>query len=365
MRIKRCRLSCVWADAIPELLHGNSHGPLSVLMDSNGYSGIFNRLLAGNQLNLVDLPWPRKPGAIYPEKNSYWTDALISNLRKHSGGNRARIAWKSAIQLRHKDELFKVTTVDRCFVEGWYFPHGVALSVTVWLAGNFDGNGLEQAVSDFLGGPLTVTWSDGVPPVPKLEPSARAAMDILRAKGFGLSESDFAPESIKILTVISAEHDPQEKDKAAAEGEILTAVLASVGGNPSSPVTPVKNIYALPHARVIWRPDCFLSNQKGLHKLGCLHRNVTMATLHLSSLLGCADAMVTDFVQNGSTPAGAAPYERAVAGLFGRIYGSQDDDTKKQEDKQAYRQQCLRSQIDEAIDTVNQLRFRVEMPALK
>jgi hypothetical protein len=71
----------------------------------------------------------------------------------------------------------------------------------------------------------------------------------------------------------------------------------------------------------------------GVHTMGCLHRNITLATLQVASLLRCAELI-------GGTPGAAVlqrinPYARKMAGLIGRINGGTE----------TYRQKCLQHQV--------------------
>jgi hypothetical protein len=347
MRIKRFRLSYVWTAASAELIRDAAAGPLGDLPGSFNYVKIFNNLLGGGIHPLVDLPWPRRTGAILPETNNYWSDAIVSSFLYQPNANWGKLAWKASVQFRHKGDLFSVGHADRCFGEGWYFPSGVGVSLTAWISGDFDGDQFKQTVSDFTGGTRTVTVG-GKTSSDIIDSAARKAMDILLAQGFGLPPLALSNKPIRILTVTTAEHDPNETNKPAAEAAMLEDVLIAGGGIPTVPITPAKNIYALPHARVIWRPDKFLSKQKSLHTLGCLHRNVTMATLHAASVIKAAEATMAVIDSGATVSARVGTYADALAGLLGRMNNPKDPNI--------YKQQCLRDQIAEAGTIVDRLR---------
>jgi hypothetical protein len=356
MRINRCRLSSVWTASIPELLGNAAPGPMGDLMNPSKYSAIFNELLGGGNNPVVDLPWHHKPGSPLPERNNYWTDAIVRNFMDHPGADRGRLAWKAAVQLKHKGDLLGVAYGDRSFVEGWYFPTGIALSITVWVSGDLDGDQLKQKVSDFSGAQLLVTLA-GKKSFEFIDDAAGKAMDLLRQQGFGLPPISLSEKPTRILTMIAAGHDPQEKEKDAAEAAMLRDVLISAGASPAAKVMPAKDIYALPHARVIWRPDCFLSPQKGLHKLGCLHRNVTVSTMHVASIIRAAEVMMAEINDSGKITPRVEMYGRPIAGLLGRL--------NSLDDRYVYKLQCLRDQITEAKATINHLRDRFDMSPLQ
>jgi hypothetical protein len=347
MKIKRFRLSCIWTAVIPELIEAVFPAPLGDLVEQSKYAATFNTLLAGGVNPLVELPWPRRSGGTLPERNNYWTDAIVGRFSSERNADRGRLAWKASVQFKHKGELFSIGHADRCFGEGWYFPTGVAVSLTAWISGDFDGEQFKQTVSDFTGGKLPVTVG-GVTSTDIIDRAAGNAMDMLRAQGFGLPPVALSEKPIRILTVITAEHDPNETDKPAAEAAMLQDVLIAGGGTPALPITPAKNIYALPHSRVIWRPDCFLSKQKGLHTLGCLHRNITMATLHAASVIKAAEAAMAVIDNVANVPTRVGSYAYAIGDLLGRMNDASE--------KYVYKQQCLRDQIAEAKTMINRLR---------
>jgi hypothetical protein len=360
MKIKRFRLSYIWTAVIPELIEAAVPAPLGDLVEQSKYAAIFNTLLAGGGNPVVELPWPRRSRSTLPERNNYWTDAVVGSFSSDRNADRGRLAWKASVQFRHrddghKDELLSVDLADRCFGEGWYFPTGVGVSLTVWISGEFDGNQFKQKVSDFTGGKLPVTVG-GVKSTDIIDRAAGKAIDILRAKGFGLPPVTLSEKPIRILTVIAADHDPNETNKPAAEAAMLQDVLIAGGGTPAVSIKPDKNIYALPHSRVIWRPDCFLSKQTGLHTLGCLHRNITMATLHAASVIKAAEATTAVIDNLANVPTRISGYAYAIGELLRKMNNASE--------KYVYKQQCLRDQIAEAKTMINRLRAQCLQPPL-
>jgi hypothetical protein len=162
---------------------------------------------------------------------------------------------------------------------------------------------------------------------------------------------------MRIVTVIKAEHDPQEPNPAQAEAAMLDAVLTAIGGPPASTLSPDRNVWSFSRGRVIWRPDRFLSTMRNLHTLGCLHRNVLMGTLQVASLLRAIDLMVANLVGTGApVPPWIEPYARMLAGLIGRIYGGME----------TYAQGSLRTMIGQPQprSQADRLRDRFNLPPL-
>ncbi len=322
MKITRLRLSSIWVEAFPAVLNAAAAGPLGRLTQASDYADLFNALLSGGTNALVDLPWPRLPPAKYPDRNNFWNETIVTSLRDRPDSNLGKQAWRAGVPLRYRPGLAAVQSGERAFVEGWFHPHGIGLSMTIWLSGDFDQGGVQQALDNALHAPLRVAWPDGRQ---TLEPAAQLAatlLDTLRQQGFGLADAGFRPAPLRIVTVIKAEHDPQEQHPAQAEAAMLDAVLTAIGGPPSATLTPNRDIWVFPLGRVIWRPDRFLSTMRNLHTLGCLHRNVVMGTLQVASLLRGIDLLVANVVGTGGpVPPWIEPYARMIAGLIGRIYG--------------------------------------------
>ena len=185
MKINFLRLSIVWVEALPGLLQGPAAGPLGKLTQPADYAGLFNALLAGGGNTLVDLPWPRHPPARYPSRNNFWDETILTTLRDRPRSNLGMLAWR-AIALKHRANLVTVRRADRTFIEGWYYPHGVALSVTAQLSGNFDQAGVHQALDDLLHAPLTVIWPNGNQTNEPPDQLAAALLDYLRQQGFAM-----------------------------------------------------------------------------------------------------------------------------------------------------------------------------------
>jgi hypothetical protein len=357
MKINLLRLSIVWVEALPGLLQVPAAGPLGKLTQAADYAALFNALLAGGGNTLVDLPWPQHPPARYPGRNNFWDETIVTRLRDRPGSNLGMLAWRAAIPLKHRANLITVRRADRTSVEGWYYPHGVALSVTAWLSGNFDQAGVQQALDDLLHAPLTVVWPNGNQTIEPADQLAATLLDNLSQQGFAIADAGFRPPPMRIVTVIKAEHDPQEQNPAQAEAAMLDAVLTAIGGPPASTLSPDRNVWSFSRGRVIWRPDRFLSTMRNLHTLGCLHRNVLMGTLQVASLLRAVELLVANLVGTGApVPPWIEPYARMLAGLVGRIYGGIE----------TYAQASLRTMIGQPQprSQADRLRNRFNLPPL-
>lgn len=352
MNIKRCRLTFVWLEAIPELLQNSADGSISEHLSAEGFANTFNKLLKGTDCPPFDLPWPHKQQESY--SRNFWNSSLFKSFRDRPNADHGKLAWKAAIPLRHKTPLARIASNDRCFVEGWYFPLGVAVSVTAWLSGSYDENQFDAAMRAFQSAPQTLNWADGTVSSESLRSLSRKALDQLRSERFNLPPNKFEPESFKIVTIIAGEITGS--DKPAEQESMLNSLLAAAGRGMNA-VSPPGDVFVLSENRLIWRPDAFLNTSTNIHTLGCLHRNVTMATLHVATLIRSAEIIVTEFIENGSqVPVSIEPYARLVAGLLGRIYGN---------DRHTYKLPASKDQIARARPVINALRDRLDMEMLQ
>jgi hypothetical protein len=355
MKITHCRLTSIWVEAFPELLRMQGKCALAGLLDPPKYATLFNDVLETDADPLVTLPWPRAPGSKYPARNNYWNDVIIAALRDNARSNSGMLAFRSVIPFKHKEALAKLGTPDRSFVEGWYYPDGIALTVTFWLSGPFDVNGLPKTVSRLLHDPLPITWSDGNQEQLALVGLAEKCLDKLREQGFDGVAPGFRPNPSRVFTITQGQYD--STDHAAEEAVMRQLVLGMLGA-PDPNLAPQRHIYGFSQNAVIWRPDRFASTMPNLHTLGCLHRNVVAAGIHVASLLRAAAVLVAEVVDPQiPIPPLLDNYTRAVAGSLGRMYGGVD----------TYKLPWIRSQIDEptASSMVNRLRARVDQGPLK
>ncbi len=295
---------------------------LGDLLDPDQYADLFNSLLDMYADPTVDLPWPRRPGSVLPNKNHYWDRLIAEALHDQPNGNRGKKAWRALVPFRYKRLLGRLSTADRSFVEGWCFPGGIALSITFWLSGEFTSDKIKVAVADLLNGKRPVIWSTGDKQIMYLNDIAQECLNTLRREVFTDVAAGFRPRPTRILTVIRAQHDGSQDSREAEEMAMRDAVLTAAGGRPNPRLEPEGDIYLFPRSLVIWQPEGFLSSVPNLHTLGCLHRNAVIATLHVASLLRATEVLVREVVNSGNPISPRVElYAKAVGTILGRIYG--------------------------------------------
>jgi hypothetical protein len=176
----------------------------------------------------------------------------------------------------------------------------------------------------------------------------------------------FQSGPLRVLTIVSAEpetldkNQPEKTDKdlPAARRAVLEAALTAAGANVAATPKPPKgsNIYVFSHGRVIWNPDKALAARKTTHTMGCLHRNITLATTQFASLLTGVEAALAALDEaRGAMAPRVEPYAKRLAEQIEQIY--RDDNT--------YDQPCLHAQIKEALSSINRLRAAVGLGELK
>jgi hypothetical protein len=353
MKITDFRLSSIWVEGMPQLLGADDFGVLGPIIRIDGYAALFNTLITSENNKLVTLPWPRRGQQKLPDHNNFWDDYVVRELRDSPHGDPGIKAWRAVVPLRHKEPLAGINRAERCFLEGWYYPHGIAVTATAWFRGHYDASTLVESASDFLRNPMSASWRNGATEMKTLSSLAESCLDRLRESAFGTVPAGHRPNPIRIITIVAAEADRADKNQANAQSDVLKAAISAVDGNPNVEIKPAKDVYATPRFRVVWRPDRVLSPAGKLHTLGCLHRNVLMATLQLASLLRGAELLRASLASPKDTfSARVEPYARAIASLIGRING---DPAKPDSTKPWLRDQIAAANATGAID---ELRMR-------
>ena len=357
MKVRDFRLSSIWVEAPSVLLATDNAGRLGSIVRADDYANLFNDILQSDTDPLCTVPWSRGAKQKYPSHSHYWNQYILREIRDHTRADVGNMAWRAALPLRRKGPLVRFNRGDRCFLEGWYYPHGVALTATLWCRKQLSPDAFRAEVRNFLLEKLSVTWPDDSTASVTLNSLAEQCLDILRKEAFGDIDAGYRPSPHRTLTVVHAQHEPAETDQAAAKKALFDAAISAAGGDPEQQIPFSRNIYVISRNRVIWRPDCAVTEPGQLHVLGCLHRNVTMGTLQVASLLRAAEVLGGVYRdQNNVLPARIDPYAYRVGGIIARIHGGID----------TYAQDCLRDQIAaaNAQGQLNLLRQATGMPKL-
>src|ERR1700688_3170497 len=132
MKVADFRLSSIWVEASPTLLAADNTGHLGSIVRSDEYANLFNGILKSDNDPLCTVPWSRGPKQKYPTHSHYWNEYIIREIRDHTKADPGNKAWRAVLPLPRKVPLVSFNRGDRCYIEGWYYPHGVALTATLW-----------------------------------------------------------------------------------------------------------------------------------------------------------------------------------------------------------------------------------------
>jgi|GEM_PF-6362592 len=366
MEVNEFRVSSIWVDAVPAVL-AEETGRFGNLVDRSSYAALLKKLIDDPDADdLVTVPWPRRPDKKFPETNFFWNSYLFADVRSRPTTNPGERAWDAAVPLRRKNALVRIRRDERTFVECWYHPHGVATAVTArfgGVSGSFDAAAMQAAADAFLRGPLDVTWAGATTERhTTVDALAREILDKLRAEAFGAVSGGSPEKPIRVVTITRA--TAENDDDASADAPFVAAARWITGDAGSEPVTPDQDVRVFAHGLVVYN-RAHATNPRATHTLGCLHRNAAIASMQVASLVSAA-ALLTAAGDgaNGVLPGRIDRYARRVAGLIGRINGT--DKTWADNNRNTYDRRFLRRRIADgnANGVIDVLRTRLQMGPL-
>jgi hypothetical protein len=320
MKVNDFRICYAAVEGIPEQMSRDC-GRLGGLVRATTYATLFKQVLESDDDALVTTPWPHELGLPTRRRNHYWSAYVTDDIRNHQGRNAGDVAFRAVVPLRRKQSLVRFDWPHRAFVEGWYHPHGVATTVTARFLGEFDPSEMKAAADSFTFEPLTLTWSDtsrNLPTALTLAQLAETVLAELRREAFGAADG---AGGMPFTTVTVIRATPEPSDKASASTAFVDTALSLAGIQRDGKTAPDRAIYAQSRGRVVWRQDYATEADGKRHALGCLHRNVSIATMQVASLIQAATQLATVGDRKGALDARIEPFGRVVAGLLARVYG--------------------------------------------
>jgi hypothetical protein len=262
--IRHTRLTFIWTETNLELLHPSVPDvPFAFLGRAAGYIPRFTSLQNGDQdPDGLTLPWPK------PSGQRFWT----YYLSRRPGEVRGAKAWEALVPFRRKLDvsLSAEWLPGRSVVEGYFYPHGYALSLT-FMVGPTDLSldGVVELARDLRRRrKLTVAWSPGHAEELVLDAFADAALERLRELALGVETEPGSVVSAPFSIVTFVQVDGANPTEAVAEGgEIHRALeaLTSWDTNPPAKLRPLTEsvlsprdmanvVYAKSRARAVWFP---------------------------------------------------------------------------------------------------------------
>ena len=351
IRVKELRISLVWMETTPSLVRAAPppDAPLRALGRAGTYQQAFDA--SRTREGRLEPPWPKRKEGKRGE-HYFWYHYLEKNAPDQV---KAARLWGNLVPLRSRvgasvsevvvppgsgrtTRAAPARAVVRLRGEGFHYPHGVGLIVTMTIKGDL---ALRDAVGTAVRArtrPLyEVDWNDGTIGQLTLDAFAEHALERLRADTFGPAAPAGARHStpISIATLISGS-GPMATERVIDQGDVHRVLEALCGWSESwrhdqlPPLTgrelrrkkhapPGHLLYGSARARAIWYPEWFTSTDT-LHKLGCYHRNLTLLALQTESLLELVQLALRER-EKGNRSATLDELIRGVVGLLGRLYG--------------------------------------------
>jgi hypothetical protein len=392
-RVKELRISLVWMETTPSLVRAAPppDAPLRALGRAGTYHQAFDA--SRTREGRLEPPWPKRKEGKRGE-HYFWYHYLEKSPPDQV---KTGTLWKNLVPLRSRVDasVSEVVVlppasdrmrrgVDRGVVrlraEGFHYPHGIGLIVTITVKGDLDlRNAVATAVRARTKQLYEIEWGDETTGQLTLDAFAEHALERLRADTFGPATPPGARHStpISIATLISGS-GPLATERVTDQGDVHRALEALCSWSQSwrndqlPPLTgrelrrkqqapPGHLLYGSARARAVWYPEWFTSTDT-LHKLGCYHRNQTLLALQTESLLELVQ-LASQEREKGNRSATLDELIRDGVGLLGRLYGKGGDGWVDS----TYQSWSARKQIDSSaiLDEIDRLRAIHDMDPLQ
>lgn len=301
--IDELRMSFVWLEYTPALMvPGAEDSAMAALGRRAGYWQKFED--ARDKPGTLKVPWPPSRGRYIHRFWSYYLE--FGRLPLVDVG--ADDAWNHLVPLRESikskvtiqpPESAPVPRMKRVTVEGYSYPHAMAVVVTLEIETNAH---LEVAVDRAVALRNAARYQLEPPQEPYvLDALGAHLMKRQRDKTLELNtqRGRTIGNPLSIVTVIKGSEAGQTRPKS--KGQIHRALeglctwntnwrmanphkLAECRLDPIDNDTPFRLLYGTDKGRAVWFPDAF--EVRGVtHLLGCYHKNLTMLSLQVESLI--------------------------------------------------------------------------------
>jgi|GEM_PF-1953422 len=377
-KVADVRVTLIWTETNLALLADPQPkgAPLAGLGREALYARLFEESLRGTAVPAdLEPPWPNRAGT-----QRFWRSYLKIGRGKTLSALPGGSAWRYLVPFRRRVPCtVTIPGIDgvRLLVEGFYYPHGTALVVTIHATWPEASPRDLLLASGFLHDVVTgarlvsVTWPPGAAQSQKLNRLVTPALTWLResAIGPGAEPGDAGERPYTVTTFVALRDvDPEQP---TPDQQTVHRCLAAVTDwlpdwqiNALSPLAdcraairpapPSHVCYVGARGVAVWYPAPAVE-PKGPTTLSCYHRNQVFAAMQIESV----NAMLRKL--NGLAAGGevvsptADECGRLGAGIAGRLYGGVD----------TYRSGSARSHIDQRfVAQVNTARARYGMGAL-
>lgn len=351
------RLTFVWVETILDPISGavQLDAPFNFLQKSNVYQQVFAKVLVGvSGLNL-QVPWRT-------HKEQFFWKYYLSGADLEAVG--ARQAWDHLVPLLTKLPFsVKNWKQGNITIDGFYYPHGLALGVTFRVVGSFT---LDQVVN------LAYAIKDGDEKIPLEGPKGPVvctldslAKDVFKymreSLGKGIKPGK-RRDAFSIFTVVKA----QPRTPFVAGGPVHQAIQAVTEWPPGwegAGLRPVQDVqvptkgsdapgsilFARPRGRAVWLPGLFASKKLKKPSLSCYHHNLVYACMHVESLGGLVEGTLA-LLKNTPLAKLDGTLKSCARNAIDRL------DELYSGDRKSYRSHSLKKQIENEIKDLDDLR---------
>jgi len=294
-RIKKFRVSFIWSQTVTGLLEEwPDPAPYTFLGRASDYQKWFSdiRALRNTELNL---PWIKETHHFwlyYLEKSK--TDSL--NLVKEKEAWRALVPFRKQLPTRQfLPPAPNQPPYPRFQAEAFFYPHGLAIVITLNWEGDFE---LNKLVTEAMAWRWQECYVDSVGNPATLDELAEQFRQEMHAHAFGsLPVENSSDTPFTIATVVEGDRvDPNVKfgvDKTIQPAIDQLVRWDKIGQLPGLPASVIRArqlflgdaLYIGPRGRVIWFPSRFTPLAGGRKKsLSCYHRNLFFTSTQIESL---------------------------------------------------------------------------------
>jgi hypothetical protein len=253
--------------------------------------------------------------------------------------------WNAIVPLRRRTAPGVVTTKVpglSVTLEGYQYPHGSALVVTLRFAGEEE---LLSATGRLVEARQSLQFDATVGDVTMrgtLDEIAECALRFLRSEAIGEAAVEGAPDPTEPFTITTIVRGSGVVPSAPVvqDGDVHRALQALTGWSHEWRENKLRDLdrhalraqrdapaghvmYAASRGRVIWYPAGFARTEKHVHTLGCYHRNLVFLSLQTEALLRLAQLDLGE-TEAGRPSATRDELARCAVGILGRIYGPGD-----------------------------------------
>jgi hypothetical protein len=339
------RLTLIWTETNLALVaEPQPKAPLASLGRKPRYEFLFESVRRGDTGTPItlELPWPAPA-----DKHLFWRHYLNVTRGRRLDYVKSGVAWDRLVPLRVTlpCDITISSEPARVAAEGFFYPHGIALVVTVHARGWETPRELPKVV-DLLHGivngttPLSVAWMPRGPRSTPLDRFATRALGWLRETALGAHaepgigvEHPYSVTTFVRVDQVDATVETPDQGRVHKALEAVTTWLpnwrniapepmanrrADIRGHPASHVCYVGN-----RGVAVWFPTPALAVRKQ-PRLSCYHRNQVFAALQIESISGMLVAL--DRLQGDReqlSPTGGE-CEQNGALLCGWLYGKTD-----------------------------------------